>query len=119
MWAPGAVRNRHNSSISSTFATTPNRYGILGNWDDADCAETIRRVVHFDEQGVLRHPTWKEAWPLKDFKLPPSVRAQTTKGYHTQKDRSNSEEELLANRAAIKELLVMKEMPSHQKQVVV
>ena len=117
-WAPGTVANQRNASISSTFAPTPNRYGALNDWDDEDCAETASRVVHFEERGA-RHPTREEARPSKDFKLPPSVRAQTTKGYHTQNDRRNSERELLADSEAIKEFLEVKEMPDHQEKVVV
>ena len=47
------------------------------------------------------------------------MRAQTTKGYHTEIDRRDSERALLADSAAIKELVEVKEMPKHQKKVVV
>ena len=117
-WAPGMVADRRSSSISSTFAPTPNRYGILGAWDDADSAETTHRAVRFDEQGV-RHPTREEARPKKLWTLPPSVRAQNAKEYHTGNDRRNSERELFTDIEAVKELMEVKNMCEHQKKVVV
>ena len=65
------------------------------------------------------HPTREKARPSKAFTLPPSVRAQTAKDYHTECDRRNSKRELLADSAAIKELMEVKERPQHQEQVVV
>ena len=40
VWAPGKVAGRSSSSISATFAPTPNRYSVLDEWDDEECAET-------------------------------------------------------------------------------
>ena len=115
MWAPGTVAGRSTASITATFAPTPNRYSALNEWDDDECAGTTQRKVQFS--GHPDHPTREGARPSEAFTLPPSVRAQTAKDYRTMNDRRNSKRELLANSAAIKELMEVKEMCSHQERL--
>ena len=117
VWAPGTVAGRSTASITDTFAPTPNRYSALNEWDDDECAGAPQRRVQFS--GHPDHPTREEARPSEAFQLPPSVRAQNAKDYHTTADRRNSERELLGDSAAIKELMEVREMPKHQDRVVV
>ena len=76
-----------------------------------------RRNVRFEERGV-HHPTReKTARPSIEWMLPLGARAQYIGRFHTGADKRTSEQKLLADSAAIKELMGVKRMCDHQKKV--
>ena len=54
-WSPGSVADQRSSSISSSFAPTPNYYRTLRDWDNAECTPSVQHYNDLIISGWQTH----------------------------------------------------------------